>query len=280
VAASDSPAGEAPFTVNEPGTAPVFELRELWAARELLLLLVWRDVRVRYKQTVIGVVWAVLQPLLAMVVITAFFGRPAQLHSEGIPYPLFAYSGFLVWTFFANAVFSSSHSLIASAPLITKVYFPRVLAPIAAVAARLLDFAIAFLLLAALMFYAGVQVTWRIVFIAPLVVLTVALGLAVGTWLAALAVRYRDVNVALPHAMQLLLFATPVFYSATMLPPRLHRVSQLNPLAVLIDGYRAALFGRPLHWNALGLETIMTIVLLIYAGAVFRRMEEHVADVL
>jgi lipopolysaccharide transport system permease protein len=268
------------FTVNEPGTAAVFELRELWASRELLLLLVWRDVRVRYKQTAIGVVWAVLQPLLAMLVISAFFGRPARLYSEGIVYPLFAYSGFLVWTFFANAVFSSSHSLLASAPLITKVYFPRVLVPIAAVGARLLDFAIALALLAALMTYYGVAVTWRAIALAPLILLTMALGLAIGTWLAALNVKYRDVNVALPHVMQLLLFATPVFYSAAMLPPRLHRFAQLNPLAILIEGYRAALFNQPLHWNALAAETVVTLVLLVYAGAVFRRMEEHFADVL
>lgn len=280
MSALSSDVGDGPLTVTEPGSAAVFEWRELWASRELLLLLMWRDVRVRYKQTMIGVLWAVLQPLMAMVVISAFFGRPARLPSEGVPYPLFAYSGFLVWTFFANAVFSSSQSLVGSAPLITKVYFPRVLVPIAAVGARLADFGIAFVLLGVLMAYYGVPVTWRATALIPMIVLTMALGLAVGMALAALNVKYRDVNVALPHVMQLLLFATPVFYSATILPPRLKLAAQLNPLAVLIQGYRSALFDHPLHWKALGIEALVTVVLLVFAAAVFRRMEEHFADVL
>jgi len=280
VSSFSSGAGDVPITVTQPGSAAVFEWRELWASRELLLLLMWRDVRVRYKQTMIGVLWAVLQPLLAMVVISAFFGRPAQLPSEGVPYPLFAYSGFLVWTFFSNALFSSSHSVVGSAPLITKVYFPRVLVPIAAIGARLVDFAIAFVLLAALMAYYGVPVTWRAAALVPMIVLTMALALAVGMCLAALNVKYRDVNVALPHVMQLLLFATPVFYSAAILPPRLKLAAQLNPLAVLIQGYRAALFDQPVHWRAIGVEAVVTAVLIIYAAALFRRMEEHFADVL
>lgn len=202
---------DATLTVVEPHGAAAAGIRELWASRELLYFLVWRDVKVRYKQTLVGVAWAVLQPLLAMLILTAFFGRPAQLPSEGIPYPLFAYAGLLAWTFFANALFSSSNSIAGAGPLITKVYFPRLLIPIAAVAARLLDFSIAFILLVALMVHYRTPFTWRLLLLPPLVAMTLLLALACGMGFSALNVRYRDVNVALPHLLQFLLFATPVF---------------------------------------------------------------------
>ncbi len=264
--------------IIEPRPGPAFALRDLWASRELLGFLIWRDIKVRYKQTFVGVAWAIFQPLVAMVILTIFFGRPAQLPSEGIPYPLFAYAGLLAWTFFANAVFSSSNSLVGSGPLITKVYFPRLLIPVAAVGARFVDFAVAALLLAGLMVHYGVAFTWRLLLLAPLVVMTMLLALACGMLLSALNVKYRDVNVALPHVIQVLMFATPVFYSTTMLPPRLRSVAALNPLAVLIEGYRAALFDRPFAWPALAFFALLTALLLAGAALFFRSMEEQFAD--
>ena len=271
---------EPALTVVAPHGAAADGLRELWASRELLLFLVWRDIKVRYKQTLVGVAWAILQPLLAMLILTFFFGRPARLPSEGIPYPLFAYAGLLAWTFFANALFSSSNSIAGAGPLITKVYFPRLLIPIAAVAARLLDFAVAFLLLVALMVHYRVAFTWRLLLLPPLVAITMLLALACGMCLSALNVKYRDVNVALPHVLPFLLFATPVFYSTTMLPAGLRVVADANPLAVVIAGYRAALFGRPFDVPALAAAALLTLLLLAAATIVFRTMEEQFADLL
>ena len=258
---------------------PSIDVRELWASRELLWFLAWRDIKVRYRQTLVGVAWTILQPLLAMLVLTAVFGRSGRLPSEGIPYPLFVYAGLLAWTFFANALFSSSNSLVGSGPLITKVYFPRLLIPIAAVGARLLDLGITFLLLAGLMAYYHAAVTWRLLFLPLLVVMTMLFALACGMGLSALNVKYRDVNVGLPHVMQFLMFATPVFYSVTMLPGTLRRVAELNPLAVLIEGYRAALFGRDLQWPSLAISAIVIVLLLVCATFFFRAMEDEFADV-
>jgi lipopolysaccharide transport system permease protein len=268
-----------PLTIIEPHASAAFELRELWASRELLYFLVWRDIKVRYKQTLVGVGWAIVQPLLAMAVLTVVFGNAARLPSEGIPYPLFAFAGLLAWTFFANAVFSSSNSLVGNAPLITKIYFPRLLVPIGAVAARLVDFGITFLLLLALMAYYRAAFTSRLLVLPLLVVIAMMLALACGLWLSALNVKYRDVNVALPHVLQFIMFATPVFYSSTMLPGRLRWMARLNPLAVLIEGYRAAFFGRAFDWRGLAACAAVAILLLVTAVAAFRKMEEELPDV-
>jgi lipopolysaccharide transport system permease protein len=267
-----------PLITIEPHASAALEFRELWASRELLYFLVWRDIKVRYKQTFVGVGWAILQPLLAMAVLTAVFGNAARLPSEGIPYPLFAFAGLLAWTFFANALFSSSNSLAGNAPLITKTYFPRLLVPIGAVAARLVDFAITFLLLGALMAYYRTAFTSRLLVLPLLVLVTMTLALACGLWLSALNVKYRDVNIALPHVLQFVMFATPVFYSSTMLPGRLRWMATLNPLAVLIDAYRAVLFGRPLEWPALALCAAFAALLLVTSLAAFRKMEEQFPD--
>lgn len=257
---------------------PAFEIRELWAFRDLLYFLVWRDIKVRYRQTLVGIGWAILQPLLAMVILTVVFGRSARLPSEGVPYPLFAYAGLLAWTFFSNAVFSSSNSIVGNGPLITKIYFPRLLVPVGAVVARSLDFAIAFLLLVVLMAWYGTPFTPQLLILPLLAAMTMLFALACGLWLSALNVRYRDVNVALPHVLQFLMFATPVFYSATMLPGRLQWLARLNPLAVLIEGYRSAFFGRAFNWPALTVCAAIGLLLLGVSVASFRRMERQFAD--
>jgi lipopolysaccharide transport system permease protein len=266
------------LTTIEPHVSATFELRELWASRELLYRLVSRDITVRYRQTLVGVGWAVLQPLLTMAVLTAVFGSAARIPTGGTPYPLFAYAGLLAWTFFANAVFTSSNSLVGNAPLISKIYFPRLLVPIAAVTARLVDFAIAFVLLIGLMIWYRAGVTPQLWALPLLVLLSVVLSLACGLWLSALNVRYRDVNVALPHVLQFVMFATPVFYSSAMLPARWRWMAGLNPLAALVDGYRAALFGGAFDWPALAGCAACATLLLATAVAAFRRMEEQFPD--
>src|SRR5262245_40336398 len=212
-------------------------LRELWAYRELLYFLTWRDVKVRYKQTLLGAAWAIIQPLFAMLIFTLFFGRLAGVPSDGIPYPLFAYAGLLPWTFFSNAVTSSGNSLVGSANLITKVYFPRMIIPGAAVAAGLIDLLVAFVILIVLMVYYQVGVTIHILMAPALVVLTTLLATGCGMWMSALNVKYRDIRYALPFAIQLWMFATPIIYPLSLIPSDYRWLLKLNPLSGIIEGY-------------------------------------------
>ncbi len=271
----------APLVAIVPaGRRVALDLRELWAYRELLFFLAWRDVKVRYKQTALGVAWAVLQPLLAMAVFTLVFGRLAKVPSDGIPYPLFSYAALLPWTFFANAVTTSGTSIVGSAQLITKVYFPRLIIPGAAVAATLVDFGIALLLLAVLMIGYGAGVGPGVLLIPPLVLLTLILALGVGAWTAAMTVRYRDFRHALPFTMQLWLFATPVIYPTSLVPPAWRPLLLLNPLTGIIEGYRSALFGRPLDGASLGVATVISLGALWLGARTFRRMERTFADII
>ncbi|HLB88025.1 MAG TPA: ABC transporter permease, partial [Terriglobales bacterium] len=253
-------------------------LRDLWVHRELLYSLTWRDVKVRYKQTTLGAAWAIIQPLFTMLIFTFFFGRLARVPSDGIPYSLFAYAGLLPWTFFANAVGNSATSLVARSNLITKVYFPRMIIPGAAVLGELVDFAIASLILGILMAWHGIQVRWTIAVFPVLVLLTTVLALGVGMLLAALNVKYRDIHYALPFLIQLWMFVTPVIYPTSLVPAKWRWVLALNPLTGVIEGLRASLFGRPLHWGALGISSLISIGLLVYSAYFFRRMESSFAD--
>jgi lipopolysaccharide transport system permease protein len=255
------------------------DLKSLWAYRELLYFLTWRDIKVRYKQTVLGAAWAIIQPLFTMIIFTIFFGKLAGMPSEGIPYPLFAYAGLLPWIFFSNAVTQSGNSLVGSANLITKVYFPRMIIPGAAVAAGLVDLAVAFCILVVLMIYYGIGATSNLLMLPALIVLTTMLALGVGMWMSALNVKYRDIRYALPFAIQLLMFATPIIYPVTLVPERWRWLLNLNPLSGIIDGYRAALFGRPLNWQMLSVSAAATIILLICSAFYFRRMERTFADI-
>jgi lipopolysaccharide transport system permease protein len=267
------------FTIKPSSKWVALNLRDLWTYRELLCFLIWRDVKVRYKQTVLGALWAVIQPLFAMLVFTLFFGKLAGVPSDGVPYPLFAYAGLLPWTYFSNAVTSSGNSLVGNSNLITKVYFPRMIIPGAAVAAGLVDFAIAFALLAGLMIYYGVAVTWSIAMVPALVILTALLALGVGMWTSALNVKYRDVRYALPFLIQLWMFATPIIYPSSIVPAKWRWALALNPLVGIIEGYRASLFGREFDWVALGLSSLVTLALLVYSAYAFRRMEKSFADI-
>ena len=271
---------EKPLVVIEPSKSRVpLDLGELWAYRELLYFLAWRDLKVRYKQTALGAAWVVMQPLLVALIFTIFLGRLARVPSDGVPYPLFAYTGLLPWTFFSGAVANSGNSLVGNANLITKVYFPRTLIPVAAVIARLADLAVAFAVAVAMMAYYGVALTWNFALLPALVALLTLLALGLSMWFSALNVRYRDVGVALPVALQLLMFASPVAYPSSLVPPAWRTAYALNPLVGLIEGFRAALLGRPMDWAALGVSAAVTAVLLVYSAYTFRRRERGFADV-
>ena len=222
-----------------------------------------------------------MQPLFTMLIFTLLFGRLAgmEAHTGGIPYPIFAYAGLLPWTFFSNAITNSGNSLVGSANLITKVYFPRMIIPGAAVTAGLVDFFIGFVLLIGLMFYYKVAVTLNILLFPGLVLLTTLLAIGVGMWLSALNVKYRDIRFALPFIVQLWMFLSPIIYPSTLLPEKWRWAFRLNPLTGIIEGYRSSLFGQPLNWTSLGISTLITLVILVYASYSFRRMEKTFADV-
>ena len=255
----------------------VLNFRDLWAYRELLYFLTWRDVKVRYKQTVLGAAWAILQPLLLMLIFNFFFARLAGISSGTVPYPLFAYAGLLPWTFFANAIANSGNSLVGSTNLITKVYFPRMIIPAAAVGAGLVDFAIAFVLLVGLMVYYRVSLNLSIVVLPILIVLTALLALGVGLLMSALTVKYRDVRYALPFVVQCWMFASPVIYPV---PAKWRWLLSINPMTGIIEGFRAALFGQQVNWPTLGLSAALTFAILVFATFVFSRMEKSFADVI
>jgi lipopolysaccharide transport system permease protein len=254
-------------------------LSDLWAYREVFYFLMWRDIKVRYKQTLLGVAWAIIQPLCTMLVFWLFFGRLAGLPSDGIPYPLFAYAGLVPWTFVSNAVISAGNSLVGNPSLITRVYFPRMIIPCAAVGAGLMDFAIILLFLIVPMGTYGVAITWHLLLLPFLITLTTLLALGVGMWLAALNVQYRDIRYVLPFLIQLWMYSTPLIYPASLVPAEWRWLFAFNPLAGLVEGYRAALFGREWDWTALSISSSITVVLLVSAAYTFRRMEKTFADV-
>ena len=270
-----------PLVVIQPSNRlSLLNLKDIWAYRELLFFLTWRDVKVRYKQTALGAAWAILQPLFMMIIFTIFFGRLAGVASAGIPYPLFALAGLVPWTFFANAITASGNSLVGSANLITKVYFPRLIVPAAAMLAGLVDFLLAFLILVVMMFYYRVQLTVQILFLPVLILLTALFSLGVGTWMSALNVKYRDVRFALPFLIQLWLFVSSVILPSTSVPQKWRWLLMLNPMSGIIEGYRAALFGLPFDWPALGIASALTIVVLLYAIYAFGRVERSFADII
>lgn len=273
---------EEPLVVIEPKRSSLGpELREIWSHRELLYFLMWRDVKVRYKQTALGVIWVVLQPLVMMLLFTLFFGRLAGIKSDdGVPYALFAYAGLLPWTFFAAAATVGGNSLTNSASLITKVYFPRLIVPLAAVGAALLDLAISFCVLAALMIYWGIGWGRSLLMLPALILLVAALALGTGMLMAALNVKYRDVRIALPFALQVWFFASPIIYPTSMVPERWRWLMALNPMSGIVEGFRAALYGRKeFDWASLAASAVIALLLLTCAVFTFRRMERGFADI-
>ncbi len=255
-------------------------LAEVWAHRELLLLLIWRDLKLRYKQTVLGTSWVILQPLMMTLVFTVFIGLIGHPPMENIPYPLFLYAGLLPWTFFSTAVLGSSYSLVSNADLVRKLYFPRVILPVSAVGVRLSDFIISFAALLVLMFYYGARPSLSIL-ILPLVILNLVLfTIGIGTWFSALNIKYGDVGTLLPILLQLWMFTSPIIYPAHLVPRRWEWIYYLNPLAGILEGFRAALFNLPINWNGLAVSAVVTSLLLVYVSYSFRSMEEEWADII
>jgi lipopolysaccharide transport system permease protein len=271
---------DAPLFVIEARKSGVkFNLRDWWLYRELLYFLIWRDVKIRYKQTLLGASWAIIQPLLTMLIFTLIFGRVAKIDSNGIPYPVFAYSALLPWTFFANAITTSSNSIVGNAHLITKVYFPRRIIPVAAVCAGLVDLAVAFPVLVALMFYYHIPLTANILILPLLILLTTLLAIAVGTWLSAINVKYRDVKFTIPFLVQIWMYLSPVAYPSSLIPPNWQLLYSLNPFVGLLDAYRAALFGRAFVWRGIAISSGLTLLFLTFALNQFRKMEKRFADI-
>jgi lipopolysaccharide transport system permease protein len=255
-------------------------LPELWQYRELLYFLVWRDIKVRYKQTVLGAAWAILQPVLTMVVFSLFFGRLDGLHPAGVPYPLFSFVALVPWTFFANGLSQSSNSLVGSANLIKKVYFPRLVVPSSAVLSGGVDFALAFIVLLGMMIYFGVQPTLNILWMPAFLLLALATALGAGLWLSALNVEFRDVRYVVPFLTQLWLFASPVIYASTVLTEPWRTIYALNPMVGVIEGFRWALLGVGSAPGLLvGVSALAALALLISGVFYFRRMEKTFADV-
>jgi lipopolysaccharide transport system permease protein len=271
--------GHGHVTVIEPSRGwRSLDLKELWAYRELLWVLTERDIKVRYKQTVLGAAWAVIQPLMLMVVFSVFFGKLAKMPSDGIPYPIFAYCALLPWTFFANALSSSAGSVVGSANLISKVYFPRLIVPLSSIGSWLVDFAIATLILLGLMLYYGIGWTVNLLAAPLLVVAVTFVALGVGTLLAALTVAYRDFRYVIPFLLQFWMFATPVVYPASLVPERWQWVMHLNPMSGLVEGFRSAFLGRPFDVSAIGLSLVVALLLFAVGVAYFEKVERRFAD--
>ena len=262
----------------------VFDLGELWAARELLYFLTWRDLKVRYKQTAFGIAWVLVQPVLMTLIFTVFLGMLARVPSDGLPYPLFVYSGLMPWTFFSSAVLGSAHSLTGNANLITKVYFPRVLIPAANVGGRLVDFIIAFSILVALIAYYRVvrhypiSMSWSLALLPFVMILLLLLTLGIGMLVSSLNVKYRDVGVAVPVLLQLWMFVSPILYPVNLVPGNWRMLYSLNPVVGIIQGFRAALFNEPFPTFGLAVTVVFTSVMLLLGAFIFRRTERTLAD--
>ena len=260
------------------GWAPV-RIRELWEYRELLYFLIWRDIKVRYKQTVLGGLWAIIQPFTTMVVFSLFFGKLGKIPSDNIPYPIFCYAALVPWTFFANGLTQSSDSLIGNANLIRKVYFPRLTIPIAAVLSGIVDFGLAFIVLLGMMLYYGVVPGFNLVWLPLFLLLTLVCSLGTGLWLSALNLKYRDVRYVVPFLTQLWLFVTPIAYPSSMLPQRWQLVYGLNPMAGVVKGFRWALLGTtPAPGPIIVVSSLASLLILIGGVFYFRNMERTFAD--
>ena len=270
-----------PLIRIEPSTNRLtLGLKELWDYRELLYFLVWRDVKVRYKQTAIGAAWALFQPLMTMIVFTLVFDNFVNVPSDGLPYPVFSFAALLPWTYFARALNQSTVSVVGNANLITKVYFPRLLLPLSAILSGLIDFGLAFLFLLGLMIWYGLTPTWGTLLLPGFILLTILTALSVSLWLSVINVRYRDVGQAIPFLIQIWLFASPVAYPVSVVPEKWRLLYSLNPMTGVIEGFRWALLGNEMPDLVPIAICIVVVLALLFGGIMyFRRMEETFADV-
>lgn len=264
----------------EKGWVPV-NLREIWRFRELLYFLAWRDVKVKYKQTALGVIWAVLQPVLAMLIFSVIFGRFASIPSDGIPYPIFVFIGLLPWNYFAAVLGQSTTSLVAGSNLISKVYFPRLIIPASSAIAALIDLLIGFAVLVVMMLWYGVELSPGILLVPVLVFITLMNAVGFGIWFSALNVRYRDIQYAIPFLIQIWMFATPVIYPASFVGEKWGWLLMLNPMGGVIEAFRPAVLGhQPMPWQGLLISAFMGLLVFVSGVFYFRRVERHFADVI
>jgi len=280
-ASADLVSPEAHFVIEPARGWAALDLEEMWKYRELLFFLTWRDIKLRYRQTALGVAWAILQPLLAMIIFSVIFGELAKLPSGGIPYPIFTYTALLPWQLFAFALTSSSNSLVGNQNLISKVYFPRLVIPFSSVIAGVLDFGVAFLVLLGMMIFYNIQISAAI-FILPLfLMLTLASAMAVGLWLSALNVQYRDVRYAVPFLTQLWMYATPIAYSSELIPEKWRWLYSLNPMTGVVEGFRWVMLGESsLDTFSLGISAVVVVAFLVSGLYYFKRLEATFADVI
>jgi lipopolysaccharide transport system permease protein len=281
VASSVDPVADLPILRIAPATGWfVLNLGELWEYRELLYFFVWRDIKVRYKQTAIGAAWAVLQPFLTMLVFSLFFGRLAHIPSQGLPYPIFYYSALLPWMYFASALQSSTATIVENQRLVTKVYFPRLALPLSSVLSGLVDFGISFLMFVAMIFYYRIHCTWAVLLLPAFLLLAVLTALGVGLWLSALNAIYRDVRYVVPFLVQFWMFASPVAYPSSLVPSKWRWLYGLNPMAGVIEGFRWSLAGSGAPPGRLILvSSAMVLAILLSGVAYFQKMETTIADV-
>lgn len=279
--ASTAPVANVPITIIEPSRGWLkIDLRELWEYRDLLFFLSWRDISVRYKQTLLGASWAVLQPFLSMVVFSLFFGRLAKVPSDGVPYPIFSYTALLPWQYFSTAMTQSSNSLVTNARMLTKIYFPRLVIPLSAILPPIVDFGIAFIVLLGMMAFYGIVPTWNIVWLPAFLLLAVVTALGVGLWLSAMNVQYRDIHYAVPFLVQFWMFGSPVTYPTSIVPEQWRTLYGLNPMVGVIEGFRWALLGTGTPPGLITAASVLVALVLLFSGLFyFRHMEKTFADV-
>jgi len=270
-----------PVTIIEPSRGWIrVNLRELWEYRDLLFFLSWRDISVRYKQTLLGATWAVLQPFLSMVVFSLFFGRLARMPSDGVPYPIFSYVALLPWQYFSSAMSQSSNSLVVNSHMLTKIYFPRLVIPLSAILPPIVDLAIAFVVLLGMMAFYGIAPTWNVVWLPLFLLLAIVTALGVGLWLSAMNVQYRDIRYVVPFLAQFWMFASPVTYSTSIVPEQWRALYGLNPMVGVIEGFRWALLGTGTPPGPTVAVSVLVTLLLVLSGLFyFRHMEKTFADV-
>jgi homopolymeric O-antigen transport system permease protein len=280
VLGENSPGATSTLRIQPSRGWVTLKLREIWEYRELLYFLVWRDIKVRYKQTALGATWAIIQPLMTMVVFSLFFGYLGKIPSDGVPYPIFSFAALVPWTFFANGLAQSSNSIVGSSNLITKVYFPRLVVPLASVLPGIVDFGLAFAILLIMMLFYGIVPTLAVLWLPLFLLLALTTALGVGLWLSALNVEYRDVRFVVPFITQFWLFATPIAYPSSLLPEPWRTIYGLNPMVGVVEGFRWALLGTNQAPGPIILVSASAAVVILITGAFyFRRMERTFADI-
>ncbi len=277
---SETSKSEYTFKIKPEESWLRIDLKELWQYREVFYLLVWRDLKVRYKQTLLGVLWVILQPVIATLILTVIFTKFGGIETGGTPYVLFAFSGFVIWMYVNTSVSQASNSLVYHEQLVTKIYFPRMFVPASSVGSGLPDLFLTLLILFVAMLFYGVLLTWKILLVPLFLFFALLVALSMSLLISSLNVRFRDVKFIIPFLLQVWMFASPIFYPLGWVPERFQPIFAINPITGLLEGFRYVLFGNELNWVVLGISIISTILILVLSIFVFRKMEDDFADLL